>query len=235
MYGVRTTTRRTEPRVFIRRYICGNYVVYGRDGCNNNHIREEEMLPLIFDTVREALSNPEGIARVRQSVEGALARSRCVGTQRAGKLRQKAEELAAKARQGIEKVALLPRDLVDDMARQVRDWEMEREQLLAEAAGLEEAEARAADELEQVEEAMAFLRELSEWLADPDSDTLPPELKAQALTTLVERIEFSFATEDYTRKQQSKYTEFTVHFRPAAGLLDRLTVDLQQRFPEAGR
>ncbi len=235
MYGVRITTSRAEPRVYMRRYTCGNYVVYGKDGCHNNYIREDEMLPLIFDAVREALSNPEGVHRVRQSIEGALAHGRCAGTQRASKLRQKAEELASKARQGIEKLAILPADLVDDMARQIRDWKMEREQLSAEAALLEEADARAADEQGQVEKAMAFFQELGAWLADPDSDALPPDLKAQALTTLVERIEFSFARESYGKKEKCHCTDFTVHFRPTAGLLDRLTVDVLERFPAAGR
>jgi hypothetical protein len=232
MYGV-VAPARGGCKVAVRRYVCGAYVVYGRGGCTNNWIAEDDLLPLVFDAVRHALGSPEGIRGVREAIEGEIGRGVKATAGKARTLRRQAEALADKARQGVEKIALLPADLVEDMAGQVRRWKEERDQLLAEAARLEEAEARAADEHRGFDEAMEVFQQLGEWLAESDEEALPAEVKAEALATLVDRIELRFEPCQKKGRRQTHCTEFTVHFRPVTGLLGRLNVDVLQRSPAA--
>jgi site-specific DNA recombinase len=252
MYGIQKRLRGEGQTGEIRRYLCGTYIIEGKKrvekragqtGCDSNWIDEDVLQPLVFDAVRQALDNPEGRRRVRAAVAGELKRGHRSSVGQARKLRRQAEELTAKIRQGVEKLALLPADLVEDVSRQVREWKDKREEMLAEATRLEEAEAQAADEQERIEEAMAAFRQLGDYLAGPESNELPAELKAEALATLVERIDLRFAPRIPRKPQRCKSkqgerkrcAEFTVHFRAVAGVLDRLTVNVQRRSPAASR
>src|SRR5262249_46488242 len=150
-------------KVGVRRYVCGTYLVQGRAGCANNWMREDELIPLVFDAVRQALSNPEGIRHARRELEAEAEECHRAGAGFAQALRHRADQLAPKVVGARDRMALAPADLVEDMARSVRGWKEERERLLAEARQLEEAEARALDARRQVEDAMAELQQLGEW------------------------------------------------------------------------
>jgi hypothetical protein len=234
MYGTAVLVDRTR-RLTVRRYACSSYHLYGKDVCSNNHLDEQVLMPLVFEAVRNALSNPEGIRRVRSAVEREVMRGHKSSTTRVQALRKQADELDVKARQGTEKLAVLPVDLVDDVARLVREWKEKRDHLLAEAAQLEEADARIVDGERRVEEAMKVFEELGEWMAGPESDAVPSDLKAEALTALVDRLELRFETRDRGKRRESRCVEVNVHFREATGLLNRLRVDVQRRFPMANR
>jgi hypothetical protein len=147
---------------------------------------------------------------------------------------REAEELATKIRAGRERLLLLPAKLAEELAPIVEEWETERDKLLTEAATLEEAEAKAADERARVDEAMEAFHQLGEWLAKDGG--ISADMKTQALATLVDRIELRFETWDRGPKwRQSRCVEFMVYFREVSGLLSRLTVDVLPRIPAAGR
>jgi DNA invertase Pin-like site-specific DNA recombinase len=122
MYGAFAPGRR-GAKVGVRRYVCGTYRVQGRAGCANNWMREDELIPLVFDAVRQALSNPEGIRHARRELEAEAEECHRAGTGFAQALRHRADELAAKVVGALDRMALLPADLVEDMARSVRGCE----------------------------------------------------------------------------------------------------------------
>jgi site-specific DNA recombinase len=161
MYGVNAIYH----GVRVRRYICGAYVIHGRDGCNPNAIREDVLLPLVFDAVRRALANPKGIANVRRAIEKEVQQGQAVNTEQIRQLRRQAEDLAQKIKPGKQNLLIVPPRMVDELTPILDEWRTERDKLLAEAVRLEEAEAKASDDRARVDRAMEAFHKLGEWLA----------------------------------------------------------------------
>jgi hypothetical protein len=226
MCGLVVSAGRKQPEVKIRRYVCGKYLAAGRAACAHRHVREDDLTAAAFEAVRQALSDPEGIRRVRRAVESEAASEGTSLAGRADSLRKRAADLDGKARSGTERLAVLPADMVDDVAAAVRRWREERDQLRAEADALDEQRARADDGRRIVEEAMRAFEQLGEWMADPES--ISPDLQAQALGALIDRMECRFKDHPLGPKRMAcRCVEVEVHFRDVAGLLKAVNVPLE--------
>lgn len=225
MCGLVLKAGKKQGGIELRHYVCGSYLAHGRGSCAYRHIGEDALSGAAFEAVRLALSDADGMRRVREAVEAEASTEDNALAARAESLRKRAAELDAKARQGAEKLAVLPPDLVDDVAAVVRRWRDERDQLLAEAGQVEEAKARADDGQRLVEEAMQAFERLGEWMSDPAG--VSADLQAQALGALIDRLECRFVDKPYGPKRvQCRPVEVTVHFRDLGGILKAVNVPL---------
>jgi site-specific DNA recombinase len=229
MCGIVLKAGKKQGNVELRHYVCGNYIAGGRQSCAYRHIGEDMLSGAAFEAVRLALSDADGMRRVRAAVEKEASAERGCLAGRAESLRKRAAELEAKARQGAERLAILPPDLVDDVAAVVRRWREERDQLLVEAGQVEEAMARADDGRRRVEEAMQAFERLGEWMSEPSR--VSPDLQAQALSALIDRLECRFAEHALGPKRtQCRPIEVKVHFRDLAGILKAVNVPISGLF-----
>jgi DNA invertase Pin-like site-specific DNA recombinase len=119
-----------------REYLCCGYLTYGKGYCQRNNVPEAAALRAILGKLRDAFLDPDNLQRLRAEVAELEAQRRGDGNLRL--LRARSDELARKIDQGNENLAVLPADRIPGVVAKLREWEKDREAVLAE---LREAES----------------------------------------------------------------------------------------------
>jgi DNA invertase Pin-like site-specific DNA recombinase len=203
-----------------RKYACSTYLERGRGACSHNAIPERVILPLVFEAVRVALSDPHTLGRLRKTLASRLRRSQGHTTANLESLRRRAADLAEKVKAGTQRLAIIPADLVQDVAREVRGWKEEREQVLHQIAGAEASAAADAAEGRRVEEAMGIFAGMAD--AVREGGNLPEA--RDAAQALVDRVELHFEYDQRGNRRLCRFAWGTVRFRDSLPLLGTLEI-----------
>jgi DNA invertase Pin-like site-specific DNA recombinase len=211
MWGLQDTCRGRT----VRRYACSSYRERGTGACDRNAVREDVILPAVFDAVRAALADDDTQSRLRKILADRLRKGRKQATAGAESLRRRADDLGEKVRTGTQRLAICPADLMADVAAEVRAWKEEREELLRQLARAQNDAAAEESEARQIEEAMAAFGRLSEVVKNPGCQAEA----AAAAQALVENVRVHFTHTDHARTRRGKFHHACVNFKPPLTVL----------------
>jgi DNA invertase Pin-like site-specific DNA recombinase len=113
-----------------RIYVCGGYLAYGKSTCNRNSIPEEPLVKLILRELQRKHLDPEHLDALEAEYAQMTALEQ--SPENLNRLQKRAEDLKDKIRDGNERLLILPTDRLPGVIEQLRQWEKEREALLAE-------------------------------------------------------------------------------------------------------
>jgi DNA invertase Pin-like site-specific DNA recombinase len=202
-----------------RSYVCCGYLNYGKDYCKRHNIHEDVLLRAILAKLQAAFLDPENLQRLRQEVAALQAEQR--GEAHQGRLRAQAEGLAQKIDRGNENLALLPADRIPGVVAKLREWERERDGVLAELRRAEKCSP--VDDLEAriraAEEALWALREAVEALDRP--------LLRQVLREMLVKVVLYWSHREVAGKTRSQILR--------GELYPQTTSDVCKLSPSAGR
>jgi DNA invertase Pin-like site-specific DNA recombinase len=227
MWGV--TDAKCKRRA--RKYACSNYRERGAAGCKHNAVAEAVVVPLVFEAVRAELTDPDTLARLHKIITTRLRRSQKQTTADVEAIRRRAAELGEKVRAGTQRLAIIPADLVNDVAAEVRAWKEEREELLRQVAQAQNSAAAEATEAKMVEEAMAAFAALPEVVKDPARQA---EAGAAA-QAVVEKVEVHFTHTRRAKNLRCTLHHVCVHFRPPLAVLGVVEAEHEGRSTEGRR
>jgi DNA invertase Pin-like site-specific DNA recombinase len=189
-----------------RRYACRGYLAYGPSYCKRNQIAEKPLLDKILRELQRAFLDPDYLARLRQEAAAQEAAER--SEDNLGRLRKRAEDLEAKLKKGNERLLTLPADRLPGVVEQMRSWERERAEALAELKRI--ARDSPVDRIEKaVAEAEAALWRLHELLEAEDFPLL-----RQLLHETIDRIELRWTHHTAKGKTRARFSEGWVRLRP---------------------
>jgi hypothetical protein len=194
-----------------RIYQCSTYQRHGTAagrGCHANTIREADVLERVKDVIERDYLNPDKLAELRARMVAKLKDLR--GRGEADRLRRRAAEVAAKIDRGNENLAVLPPDRIAGVVAKVREWESQRDRLLAEVRQLEEGEAEIAGVGQKAE---GHLWRLREGLQSGD----PSQVRA-VLREVVSKVELRFAHERKGKLVWSRFRQGVIFVRPGLGV-----------------
>jgi DNA invertase Pin-like site-specific DNA recombinase len=227
MWGAEVKARSDRPGK-VRTYACSTYLEHGSAACHHNSVHESVILPLVFQALHVALSDPDVKELVRKTLAARLKRSRGSAGANLDSLRRRAADLGEKVRLTTERLALCPADLVGDVAGQLRTFKDDREDVLRQLAEAEKTAAAGEAEAVQMQKAMAAFDDLAEIVKDPDRQT---EAGAAA-QALVEKVELHFSHKRQGKRFFSSYARGTVHFKGPLEVLGTLKVTAPERLQE---
>jgi hypothetical protein len=193
-----------------REYVCRGYLAYGKAYCFKHAVAERPVLDYLIRTLQGAFLDPGNLARLRDDLAARQERERSDGNIRG--LKRRATGLEQKITQGNERLVILPADRVPGVVEQLRAWERERDEVLAELRRIE-AESPL-DGLERaVADAEAVLWRLQ---AAVREDALP--LLRDVLAEMVDHIELHWDREDRGSKTYCRLTRGVVWLRSPEAL-----------------
>jgi site-specific DNA recombinase len=189
-----------------RLYCCGGYVSYGAPYCHKNSFAEAPFVRFLVRKLREVFLSSDSLQKLRDEVRRQDEAER--DPARLGRLRAKAQELAAKIDRGTENLAFLSRDRIPGVEAKLREWEREREAILRELFELERVSQ--VDVLEQqIAAAEAFLWRLQEALTDDDTAAL-----RELLRELVVKVELFWTHWKTPCRSRSRFERGVIYARP---------------------
>jgi site-specific DNA recombinase len=183
-----------------RFYYCSRYHQQGKHACGYNRIAEARLVPFLIKTLQERVLAPENLAALRDEIRRQDEEEASQGPARADAIRAQLAELETMLKRGAGRLAMLPDDLAEEFAANLREWNDERRRLTADLEQLGQGTGRA-DMEEGVRLAEEELWRMREALT---GDDLP--LLREVLRELISRVELWF-----TSRRTAKLTrwEFT--------------------------
>jgi site-specific DNA recombinase len=116
-------------------YQCGGYARYGPDRCNPHRVRECDVMAVIEHELASHFLSPEMLDRLRADARTVKAK-RDTGKD-AARIKRELVTLGSKIQKGEENLLLLDPEFVTKAQAQLRSWEKDRGEKLAELARLE--------------------------------------------------------------------------------------------------
>jgi DNA invertase Pin-like site-specific DNA recombinase len=202
-----------------RSYVCRGYLAYGKGHCHRNPVREDVLVRVLLAKLRAAFLDPDNLQRLRQEVAALQAEQRSDG--RRERLKARAETLAAQIDRGNENLAILPADRVPGVVAKVRQWEREREEVLA--------ELRAAEATSPVEDLEAHIKAAEEvlWSLEDAIEAGDRPLLRQVLREMVEKVVLYWRHERHGKVTMARIDR--------GELCPRTTEAVSKLYPSAGR
>jgi DNA invertase Pin-like site-specific DNA recombinase len=188
-----------------RVYVCRGYLAHGRSYCRRNSVAEKPLLDFLLRKLQQAFLDPENLAKFREEIarEADLARA----PDNLARLQRQAEDLAEKVRLGNERLLILPPDRLPGVIDQLRRWERERADALAELHQLDTD--RPEDKLEKaIADAEAILWRLREAIEGGSAAQL-----REVLRDMVSRVEMRWTHQEQRGQTRCRLSGGVVRLR----------------------
>jgi len=179
-------------------YHCGTYHSCGRSACFNNQVAEDTLLAVVVRKLQERYFGDAAIERMRETIKQAQREAaEPVSPVDQRQLRKRIEALDQQIDAGAERVFTAPETIVPKLYAKLEKLRQERDTLQRQLDSVGRTETHsAADQDQEVEEAIERLRRLSEAFDEAEPDDI-----RELLTTVVSKIVL-----EYTHRQEGKLT-----------------------------
>jgi DNA invertase Pin-like site-specific DNA recombinase len=192
-----------------RVYRCHRYDPSGNVVCGYHAVREDWLLDKVLQVLEQEMLAPQRLAALREEIRRQDEEERAPVA--LDPLRKRLAELEGKIVQGNENLAILPPDRVPGVVAVLRNWEQERDQVKAELQRRE-----GVGNLAGLNDAVAACEAIL-WRLREAKDADDPLLLREVLRAAVARIELTWETRPYGKRNRYLITGGVIHLRPQLG------------------
>jgi DNA invertase Pin-like site-specific DNA recombinase len=202
-----------------RVYVCGGYLAHGRAYCSRNTIRDSVALKALLAVLKRTFLDPEHLQALREEIARLEEEQRSDENLR--RLGARRDELARNIDQGNENLAILPPDRLPGVVAKLREFEKERNYILAELRRTETESP-----VEKLEERIAAAEEALWQLEEALQDEDRPQLR-RVMREFLSRVTFYWTHKEVGRVKRCRLERGEVILRTSE--------DTSELSPSAGR
>lgn len=204
-----------------KHYICSTYAREGGKGCGYNCVREDKLLVMVAESIRDHFSDPELIGHIRQTFAEREKARRMEGAGLAAVLRKRVAELERWVKDGNGRLAKVPEDLLPGLVAELRAWKAELETAREELKAAERREQAGRLDEERLTRALDRLQKLPQLIHKSQ-----PALVRELIRSVVECVELKFTSRVVKERRRYKLAGGTIRPTEAARLFGMEDIEL---------
>jgi DNA invertase Pin-like site-specific DNA recombinase len=197
----------SEPRGG-RKYICGQYHTYRRQGCGSNSVEERDLLDAALRTIEGHFLKPENLAALCAEIRRQEAEELAGAEPAAAALDRRITALAKKIDTGMERWLTAPPEMVADAGAKLEQWRKEREALEEQRRAVAKpavTEAALDAAVKQITAGVATLRQRA--------GNADPAVLRDVLRNMLVKVVVDFKQVPYGRRMRGVPTGGTLYLR----------------------